>query len=67
LALVKLTQDFPNRLVVALDRCNSLSVSKHLLELRRIYDVGEQQSQQPDAMLALKLFNLSAALDRDLL
>ena len=29
--------------------------------------VGEQQSQQPNAMFALKLFNPCAALDRDLL
>jgi hypothetical protein len=46
------------------DRC---AVSKGLLEFGGVNDVGKKQSQQPDAMFALKFFNLFPALDGDLL
>jgi hypothetical protein len=44
-----------------------LAVSKALLEFSGINNAGKKQSQQPNAMFALKFFNLCPSLDRDLL
>jgi hypothetical protein len=52
---------------MALNRGARFPVSKRLFKLYRVHHVGEQQSQQPNAMPAEKLFDLRAAFDRELL
>ena len=53
--------------MVPLNRRDRFAVSKAVLEFGRIKDVGKKQGQQTSAMFALKFFNFSAVLYRDLL
>ena len=50
-AFAELAEDFPNRRVVTLDRRDRLRGLQALLELGRVDNVGEQQSQQPTRCL----------------
>src|SRR5947208_2493737 len=55
-------EDVANDVVMMLNHHHRLAVAEVLLEFSRADDVGEQQREQPDAVLALKFRNPTALL-----